>query len=113
MDIELLAFHYHCFVSCRIAPRAPSVENAAVNENDLEHLLHLINGKGGEITWQHLMERSTSNMAYQAWRHDPEVRPVCFIFFFLCNLIWWNSPLTDLSISEPRAMQGIVLLFIN
>lgn len=59
-----------------MATGAPSEENVVVNENDLEHLLHLINGKGGEITWQHLMARSTSNMVYQAWRHDPEVTTV-------------------------------------
>jgi hypothetical protein len=44
-----------------------------VTENDLEHLLHLLEGKDVEMEWQSLMERSTPNMAYQAWRHEPEV----------------------------------------
>lgn len=49
-----------------------------VTENDLEHLLCLLDGKGGGMIWQSLMERSTSNMAYQAWRHDPETGPVVY-----------------------------------
>jgi hypothetical protein len=44
-----------------------------VTENDLEHLLHLLEGKDGEMEWQSMMERSTPHMAYQAWRHEPEV----------------------------------------
>ena len=44
-----------------------------VKENDLEHLLHLLEGKDREMEWQSMMERSTPNMAYQAWRHEPEV----------------------------------------
>lgn len=44
-----------------------------VTENDLEHLLHLLEGKDREMEWQSMMERSTPNMAYQAWRHEPEV----------------------------------------
>lgn len=44
-----------------------------VTENDLEHLLHLLEGKEGDMEWQSMMERSTPNMAYQAWRHEPKV----------------------------------------
>lgn len=44
-----------------------------VTENDLEHLLHLLEGKGGELEWQSMMDRSTPSFAYQAWRHEPEV----------------------------------------
>ncbi|KAL1832432.1 hypothetical protein ACET3Z_002083 [Daucus carota] len=62
----------------RITTGASSRENVAVDENDLEHLLHIINGKGGQMNWQHLMDRSTSNMAYQAWFHDPETGPVIY-----------------------------------
>jgi hypothetical protein len=53
------------------------IENV-VTENDLEHLLHLLDSKDGEMAWQSLMERSTSNLSYQAWRHDPETGPVVY-----------------------------------
>ncbi|KAK7847077.1 uncharacterized protein LOC112033146 [Quercus suber] len=46
-------------------------EQDIVTENDLEHLLHLF-GRDGEMEWQSMMERSTTNMSYQAWRHEPE-----------------------------------------
>ncbi|KAI3804273.1 hypothetical protein L1987_25692 [Smallanthus sonchifolius] len=41
-----------------------------VTEKDLEYLLHLLNGK--DAVWQSMIERSTSNMACQAWRYEPE-----------------------------------------
>ncbi|XP_059448638.1 uncharacterized protein LOC132179863 [Corylus avellana] len=49
-----------------------------VTENDLEHLLHLLEGKDREMEWQSMMERSTPNMAYQAWRHEPETGPTVY-----------------------------------
>ncbi|CAH2041077.1 unnamed protein product, partial [Thlaspi arvense] len=49
-----------------------------VTENDLEHLLHLLESKGGEMDWRNMMERSASNMTYQAWRHEPETGPVAY-----------------------------------
>uniref|UniRef100_A0A5B7ABM0 START domain-containing protein n=1 Tax=Davidia involucrata TaxID=16924 RepID=A0A5B7ABM0_DAVIN len=49
-----------------------------VTENDVEHLLHLLDWKDGKMAWQSLMERSTSNMTYQAWRHEPETRPTVY-----------------------------------
>lgn len=53
-------------------------EKTVVAENDLEHLLQLFDGKDGEMAWQSMMERSTSNLAYQAWRHEPENGPVIY-----------------------------------
>lgn len=53
-------------------------EQELVSEKDLDHLLYLLEGKGGDSAWQNMMERSTSNMAYQAWRHDPETGPVAY-----------------------------------
>ncbi|KAF7144668.1 hypothetical protein RHSIM_Rhsim04G0190200 [Rhododendron simsii] len=53
------------------------IENV-VAENDLEHLLRLLDNKDGEMGWQGLMERSTSNFTYQAWRHEPETGPVVY-----------------------------------
>lgn len=49
-----------------------------VTENDLEHLLHLLASKDGDMTWQSMMDRSTSNFTYQAWRHEPEAGPVVY-----------------------------------
>ncbi|KAK6145986.1 hypothetical protein DH2020_019855 [Rehmannia glutinosa] len=45
---------------------------------DLDHLLSLLDGKDGEMAWQSMMERSTSNMTYQAWRHEPEMGPTVY-----------------------------------
>ncbi|KAF5957501.1 hypothetical protein HYC85_004726 [Camellia sinensis] len=47
------------------------VANVVV-EKDLEHLLQLIENKGGKMEWQSIMGHSTSNLTYQAWRHDLE-----------------------------------------
>ncbi|XVF62956.1 hypothetical protein PTKIN_Ptkin09bG0050700 [Pterospermum kingtungense] len=49
-----------------------------VAENDLAHLLHLLEGKDGEMEWQSMMERNTPNMLYQAWRHEPESGPAIY-----------------------------------
>ncbi|EPS72938.1 hypothetical protein M569_01819, partial [Genlisea aurea] len=46
-----------------------------VTERDLEHLLRLLDG---EITWQSMMERSTSNLANKAWSHEPKMGPVIY-----------------------------------
>lgn len=58
--------------------RAADKEQDIVTENDLEHLLQLLEGKVGEMAWQNMMERSTPNMAYQAWRHEPENGPTVY-----------------------------------
>lgn len=49
-----------------------------VTENDIEHLLHLLEGNDGEMEWQSMMGRSTPSMSYQAWRHDPETGPTVY-----------------------------------
>ncbi|XP_072957805.1 uncharacterized protein [Typha angustifolia] len=53
-------------------------ENDVVTGKDLEHLLYLLDGKVGDGAWQHQMERTTHNMLYQAWRHEPEVGPIIY-----------------------------------
>ncbi|OWM68181.1 uncharacterized protein LOC116208181 [Punica granatum] len=53
-------------------------ESEVVTENDLEHLLQLYDGKAGEMEWQSMMERTTPNMAYQAWRHEPKSGPIIY-----------------------------------
>lgn len=67
------------------APESAAMENAdivtsaqavrekdVVTENDLEHLLKFLDGRGEEMEWQSFMEKSTPNLSYQAWRHEPE-----------------------------------------
>uniref|UniRef100_A0A2P2JKZ9 START domain-containing protein n=1 Tax=Rhizophora mucronata TaxID=61149 RepID=A0A2P2JKZ9_RHIMU len=49
-----------------------------VTENDFEHLLHLLEEKDGQMEWQFMMEKSTPNLAYQAWRHEPQTGPTIF-----------------------------------
>lgn len=44
-----------------------------VTEKDLEHLLHLLDVGNANMEWQSMMDKSTPNMSYQAWRHEPEV----------------------------------------
>ncbi|XP_076890732.1 uncharacterized protein LOC143541931 isoform X2 [Bidens hawaiensis] len=50
--------------------------NDIVTEKDLEYLLHLLDGK--DAVWQSMIERSTSNMACQAWHYEPESGPVVY-----------------------------------
>ncbi|XVF38360.1 hypothetical protein REPUB_Repub20aG0094700 [Reevesia pubescens] len=52
--------------------KAEERQQDIVTENDLAHFLHLLQGKDGEMEWQSMMERTTPNMSYQAWRHEPE-----------------------------------------
>ncbi|XP_022739634.1 uncharacterized protein LOC111291824 isoform X2 [Durio zibethinus] len=58
--------------------KAEGREQDIVTENDLAHLLHFLEGKDGEMEWQSMMERTTSNMSYQAWRHEPESGPAVY-----------------------------------
>ncbi|XP_077245535.1 uncharacterized protein LOC143885312 [Tasmannia lanceolata] len=53
-------------------------EQDIVTEKDLEHLVHLLEGKIGDAAWQNFMDRSTPNMTYQAWRYEPEIGPTVY-----------------------------------
>lgn len=57
----------------RLGDKADETEQNTVTQADLEHLLHLLEGKDGVMDWQNFMERSTPNMKYKAWRYDSEV----------------------------------------
>lgn len=57
----------------RSGDKVEEKEHDIVTQADLEHLLHLLEGKDGVMDWQSFMERSTPNMQYQAWRHESEV----------------------------------------
>lgn len=82
-------------------------EHDIISEKDLEHLLHLLDDKVGDAAWQNQMERTTPNMIYHAWRHEPEVSPtlltnpsisltnlinvylntLCIILFLYCRIL--------------------------
>ncbi|KAI4307027.1 hypothetical protein L6164_030262 [Bauhinia variegata] len=42
---------------------------------DLQYLFQLVEMKDGGPPWIHMMDRSTPNMSYQAWRRDPKEGP--------------------------------------
>lgn len=50
----------------------------AVTDKDLEHLIFLLDGRDSDMVWQNQMERTTTNMSYQAWRHEPQTGPVIY-----------------------------------
>ena len=58
-------------------------EQEIVTENDLEHLLQLLEVGNATREWQSMMDKTTPNMSYQAWRHEPEVTLIrtlaCFV----------------------------------
>ncbi|XP_047317767.1 uncharacterized protein LOC124921186 [Impatiens glandulifera] len=61
----------------KIYSEISSIEDA-VTSKDVEHLMHLLDGKDGETAWQSIMKHSTSNLAYQAWRHESETGPIIY-----------------------------------
>ena len=50
-------------------------EKSVVTEADLLYLDGLVEESDGGPAWIQMMDRSTSNMSYQAWRRDPETGP--------------------------------------
>ncbi|KAI3756298.1 hypothetical protein L1987_56118 [Smallanthus sonchifolius] len=46
-----------------------------VGDGDLRHLYKLVVEKDGGPAWVGVMDRSTSNMSYQAWKREPETGP--------------------------------------
>ncbi|PNY14057.1 hypothetical protein L195_g010728 [Trifolium pratense] len=62
----------------RFGDKADEREKDTVTQADLEHLLHLLEGKDGVMDWQSFMERSTPNMQYKAWRYDSETGPTVY-----------------------------------
>ncbi|KAJ4895345.1 Ankyrin repeat domain-containing protein 13 protein [Raphanus sativus] len=47
-----------------------TVREEIVTENDLEHLLQLLEVGNATREWQSMMDKTAPNMSYQAWRHD-------------------------------------------
>ncbi|KAL7160592.1 hypothetical protein ABFS83_01G106600 [Erythranthe nasuta] len=50
-------------------------KSSVVNDEDLIHLHKLVEEKDGGPAWIKMMDRSTPNMSYQAWRRDAESGP--------------------------------------
>ncbi|KAL0650363.1 hypothetical protein Bca4012_093054 [Brassica carinata] len=55
-----------------------TVREEIVTENDLEHLLQLLEVGNATREWQSMMDKTTPNMSYQAWRHEPQTGPVIY-----------------------------------
>ncbi|KAJ0499642.1 putative START domain-containing protein [Helianthus annuus] len=51
-------------------------DHDVVTGKDLEYLLHLLDGK--DAVWENMIERSTTNMACQAWRYEPQTGPIVY-----------------------------------
>ncbi|KAG7632257.1 START domain [Arabidopsis suecica] len=62
----------------RASDKVTEKEKDVVTEKDLEHLLHLLEAGNASLEWQSMMDKSTPNMSYQAWRHEPEIGPVVY-----------------------------------
>ncbi|XP_073287145.1 uncharacterized protein [Primulina huaijiensis] len=69
---------YSCRCDIKPATCTPDGGPSGITEKDLRHLLHLLDWKDGEMAWQIIMERSTSNFSYQAWRHEPDTGPIVY-----------------------------------
>ncbi|CAI9093343.1 OLC1v1028823C1 [Oldenlandia corymbosa var. corymbosa] len=53
-----------------------NVESSSLlDERDLKHIRRLTEETDGGPVWIQMMNRSTNNMSYQAWRRDPETGP--------------------------------------
>ncbi|XP_055821802.1 uncharacterized protein LOC129890250 [Solanum dulcamara] len=50
-------------------------EKSVVTDADLHYLDGLVEEQDGGPAWIQMMDRSTPNMSYQAWRRDPETGP--------------------------------------
>lgn len=48
-------------------------KSSFVTEDDLKYLHQLVEEKDEGPAWIQMMDRSTPNMSYQAWRRDPAV----------------------------------------
>ncbi|XVE58272.1 hypothetical protein DITRI_Ditri04bG0157200 [Diplodiscus trichospermus] len=59
--------------NCR--PQLNEGRSSVVTEEDLKHLWQLVEMRDGGPSWIQMMDRSTPNMSYQAWRRDPKTGP--------------------------------------
>nr|XP_043615043.1 uncharacterized protein LOC122587038 [Erigeron canadensis] len=54
---------------------AVNKDEGYIKDEDLRHLWHLVEKRDGGPPWKHMMDGSTSTMAYQAWQRAPERGP--------------------------------------
>ncbi|XP_076943785.1 uncharacterized protein LOC143614152 [Bidens hawaiensis] len=99
-------------------------DHDVITGKDLEYLLHLLDGK--DVVWQNMFERSMSNMACQAWRYEPEARPIVYrsrtVFEdataeLVRDFFWddefrpkWDSMLTYVKILEECPHTGTMIV---
>lgn len=54
-------------------PVKEEIKQDVVSTDDLLKLMNLMDGKDGGPEWQMFLDKSISDLKYQAWRRDPEV----------------------------------------
>ncbi|GMJ00502.1 membrane related protein CP5 [Hibiscus trionum] len=64
----------NCSIRCSTSV-ANEGRSSVVTGEDLKHLWQLVEMRDGGPTWMHMMDRSTPNMSYHAWRRDPNTGP--------------------------------------
>ncbi|KAL0742821.1 hypothetical protein Bca4012_084334 [Brassica carinata] len=62
----------------RVGDKETEKEQEIVTEKDLKHLLHLLEAGNANMEWLSMMDKTTPNMSYQAWRHEPQTDPVVY-----------------------------------
>ncbi|KAG2306683.1 hypothetical protein Bca52824_026431 [Brassica carinata] len=62
----------------RVGDKETEKEQEIVTEKDLKHLLHLLEAGNANMEWLSMMDKTTPNMSYQAWRHEPQTGPVVY-----------------------------------
>ncbi|XP_038723834.1 uncharacterized protein LOC120015462 isoform X2 [Tripterygium wilfordii] len=79
-------------------------ERGIATENDLEHLLYFLEGN---IEWQSMMERSTPNMSYQAWIHEPEFPFFCSDREYIFGRKIWEAGKTYYCVTKGVPYSGL------
>ncbi|KAF8086613.1 hypothetical protein N665_0619s0007 [Sinapis alba] len=62
----------------RLGDKETEKEQEIVTKKDLKHLLYLLEAGNANMEWQSMMDKSTPNMSYTAWRHEPQSGPVVY-----------------------------------
>jgi hypothetical protein len=92
------------------SPKSGEDTSDGVTFDDLHHLYKLVEEKDGGLPWIQMMDKSTPTMSYQAWRREPKVSYILFLFLIvlrfnslneflktLCN--FWFILITDFVLS--------------
>jgi hypothetical protein len=62
------------------SPKSGEDTSDGVTFDDLHHLYKLVEEKDGGLPWIQMMDKSTPTMSYQAWRREPKVSYILFLF---------------------------------